>query len=215
MLPEIKITYRANAKSLRLRVYPHQICLTAPKGATQKKLQDFISAHQVWLEQTWQAQHQSLPSQIQLFNLDFPLQVCLTAQRNRYILDLEKQVLFIRNIDASKHLKQFILDYAKKYLPIVLDEISGQTQIPFRHVQVRYAQSRWGSCSTSGKIMLNAMLVFASMPLVRYVCIHELVHIRHFNHSRCFWDMVQTFDSEYVSHRKQLKTLQIMPIWQS
>lgn len=215
MLPEIKITYRANAKSLRLRVYPHQICLTAPKSATQKQLKDFISVHQAWLEQTWQAQHQSLPSQIQLFNLDFPLKVCLKAQRNCYILDLEKQVLFIKNIDASKHLKQFILDYAKQYLPLVLDEISGQTQIPFSHIQVRYAKSRWGSCSTSGKIMLNAMLVLGSMPVVHYVCIHELAHIHHFNHSQSFWNMVQMFDSAYQLHRKQLKTLQIMPIWHS
>lgn len=54
-------------------------------------------------------------------------------------------------------------------------------------VSIRDQKTRWGSCSTSGTLSFNWRLVIGPGEALRYVVIHELVHIEHHNHSRAFW----------------------------
>ncbi len=54
-------------------------------------------------------------------------------------------------------------------------------------VTIRDQKTRWGSCSTSGTLSFNWRLAIGPGHALRYVVIHELIHIRHHNHSRVFW----------------------------
>jgi len=54
-------------------------------------------------------------------------------------------------------------------------------------VTIRDQKTRWGSCSTSGTLSFNWRLVIGPHHALRYVVIHELIHIRHHNHSKAFW----------------------------
>ncbi len=54
-------------------------------------------------------------------------------------------------------------------------------------VTIRDQKTRWGSCSTSGTLSFNWRLVIGPGHALRYVVIHELIHIQHHNHSRAFW----------------------------
>lgn len=55
-------------------------------------------------------------------------------------------------------------------------------------VTIRDQKTRWGSCSTSGTLSFNWRLAVGPGHALRYVVIHELIHMRHHNHSRAFWD---------------------------
>ncbi len=58
-------------------------------------------------------------------------------------------------------------------------------------VTIRDQKTRWGSCSTSGTLSFNWRLVIGPGHALRYVVIHELIHIEHHNHSRRFWNALQ------------------------
>lgn len=67
------------------------------------------------------------------------------------------------------------------------------------------ATTRWGSCSTDGKIRLNWRLIYFPLPLIDYVVAHEVAHLREMNHSPLFWAVVQSIYPDYVAARKALR----------
>jgi len=55
-------------------------------------------------------------------------------------------------------------------------------------VRIGNQRTRWGSCSTSGTLSFNWRLVIGRPEALHYVVVHELMHLRHHNHSRAFWN---------------------------
>jgi len=51
-------------------------------------------------------------------------------------------------------------------------------------------KKQWGSCSTSGNLILNPHLIKAPKTYVDYVILHELCHIKEHNHSEQFWRLL-------------------------
>jgi len=70
---------------------------------------------------------------------------------------------------------------------------------------IRQLKSRWGSCSSKGKITLNSELVKLDPVLIDYVIIHELCHLKHHNHGPDFHKMLGELIPEYKSLRKELR----------
>lgn len=70
-----------------------------------------------------------------------------------------------------------------------LVEIEGERLgLEAKKVRVGNQRTRWGSCSTSGTLSFNWRLVIGRPEALHYVVVHELMHIRHHNHSPAFWD---------------------------
>ncbi len=60
-------------------------------------------------------------------------------------------------------------------------------------------RSRWGSCSSRGTISLSWRLIMAPAAVRRSVIAHEVAHIRHMDHSRDFYNWLDTL---YEGDRK-------------
>ena len=74
-----------------------------------------------------------------------------------------------------------------------------------RSVTVKYARTRWGSCSASGKIFLNSRLAMLSVEVGEYVVVHELCHLKHLNHGCEFWDEVKRALPPAMTLRRSLR----------
>src|SRR5690606_33010514 len=191
---EIQITRNIRSTRLRLRVDGTQIRLTAPVFCTKKQIQSFIADSESWLLKTWQAQQEriqsidrSLPATLQLFNHAQPFNVIYQTQKHNFVLDYENQSLYISDRNPENYLKAFVITYAKEHLPVYLAQISQETGLSYQECSIRQPKTRWGSCSAKHDIMLNSALVLFSENIVRYLCVHELAHTRHFDHSPRFW----------------------------
>jgi len=79
-----------------------------------------------------------------------------------------------------------IMDLNDRYYQFVVEGLS-----------FKYNKSNWGSCSHDGNLTFSTRLFLAPEPVVDYVIIHELAHLRHHNHSRAFWDLVAAAMPDY------------------
>jgi hypothetical protein len=76
-------------------------------------------------------------------------------------------------------------------LPVRCRELAEQAGLKVARVSVRNQRSRWGACSSRRVITLNWRLIQMPATVRDYVIFHELMHIRHPNHSRRFWREVE------------------------
>lgn len=77
--------------------------------------------------------------------------------------------------------------------------------VNFSRVTIRNQKTRWGSCSRNGSLNFNYKLILLSSELRDYVIVHELCHLKEFNHSPKFWQWVEKAVPDYKSLRKELK----------
>ena len=68
------------------------------------------------------------------------------------------------------------------------------------------AQTRWGSCGSNGRILLNWRLMMLPPHLIDYVAAHELAHLRELNHSPRFWDIVALLYPDHRAARRELNS---------
>lgn len=72
----------------------------------------------------------------------------------------------------------------------------------------RSQKTRWGSCSSRGRVSLNWRLIIAPLEVIDYVIVHELSHLKFYSHSQEFWDLVATQVPNYLELRDWLRANQ-------
>ena len=102
----------------------------------------------------------------------------------------------IRSIDRGK---------AKAYLTMRINQLANKYGFKFNKLFIRNQKTRWGSCSSKENISLNMKLVFLPPELQDYVILHELVHTRHKNHGKEFWNELDKLVGDAKGLRKQMR----------
>ena len=75
-------------------------------------------------------------------------------------------------------------------------------------VKITSAKKRWGSCTRKGNsytICYSYRNMFLSDRCRDYIAVHELAHIKHHNHSKQFWALVEKYMPDYKERKKLLK----------
>lgn len=76
----------------------------------------------------------------------------------------------------------------------------------FRAISLRDTRSRWGSCTSDGRLMFSWRLAMAPPEVLDYVAAHEVAHLAHMDHSPRFWAVVERLFPGHAAQRKWLKT---------
>ena len=86
----------------------------------------------------------------------------------------------------SRRVESFLKAHALKVMSDEVAEFSALAGIESGAVSVGDAGTRWGSCSSTGRIRLSWRLILAPPQARRYVVAHEVAHLRHLNHGPKF-----------------------------
>lgn len=93
---------------------------------------------------------------------------------------------------------------AAEQLPVVVDKWTGRIGARPKEILIRSQRRRWGSCAQDGTIRLNWRVIMAEPALVEHVVVHELLHLKHLNHSDVFWQEFKRIMPDYEIRKSRL-----------
>ena len=218
---EILLVPRCNAKRYIARVDREgNIVVTIPKRGSRKGAVAFAREHTVWLREQ-QRLTASRKERNPLRNGDWiwfrgsRVELKVSKDWGRPVLRFSEERLFIadEDIDLARPLGKKLQSLAKAEFPERVASFAKKFNLKYSGVSIRNQKTRWGSCSSSGRISLNWRLVMTPPEVSDYIVIHELMHLREMNHSHLFWRLVREACPQYKMHEGWLNEHQSELSW--
>lgn len=184
-LVTVKLEKRRNIKHVYLRVLnPNLIQIKTNIYYTLYDAKDLIEKKMTWIEN----------SIVRLEEKSINEDEFLYLGVRKKLEDFK-----IKNID-NFYKKEIV-----KYLPNLVDIYSKRMNLFPTSLKYRKNKRTWGSCNYKNGLNFNILLMKFPIELMEYVVIHELAHIKHKNHSKKFWDLVEEFCPDYKQREKIFK----------
>lgn len=212
--------HRSRRRSLSIKVVQGEVRVNAPHGLAEHEIQQFVSAKANWINRHLARQQQQLSKlaerlwengeTLQYLGETYPLWVHLGAKQSHCEFnDNGFQVALSNRVkQPQKNTQKLVEDCYKALAKQWLDHFIHSWQVaelqPSSH-DIASFSGKWGSCSATRAIRMSWRLWLAPEYVVRYVVIHELCHLKHFNHSKAFWQLVEQHDPNYLAAEAWLK----------
>ena len=204
-------------KSLGIYVKDAEVTVRASLNEPLANIHAFVTAKAEWIEQhlhhqkTTQAQsdHHFCNGDVFLY-LNRPHQLKLQVGKPTRV-ELQGDTMFLTHSDIAnkaavkKVLEQWYKKQALSYLTERVNVFSQRLQLYPKAVSVRRYKSRWGSCNHRGELQFNWLIMMAPTEVIDYLVVHELCHLKFFDHSPSFWRLVKTFWPQYAIQKQWLK----------
>ncbi|MCG3657729.1 M48 family metallopeptidase [Aliarcobacter butzleri] len=123
---------------------------------------------------------------------------------------LEDEFLYLGEIKKLqdyniKNLDKFYKNEIEKILPNIVETFSKKMDLYPTSISYRKNKRTWGSCNFKNGLNFNILLMKFPLEIMQYVVIHELSHIKHKNHSKNFWNLVEKYCPNYKQIEKEFK----------
>lgn len=128
--------------------------------------------------------------------------ISVVEEKKKWIFDrVRKQKQNLKEEKMTEKELEILKQIVQEKIPFYAEKIG---EYPNK-VRIRDLNYAWGSCSTKRNISINEKLAKHSEKEIEYVILHELCHLKHMNHSKQFWNLVEENMPDYKSIRKELK----------
>jgi predicted metal-dependent hydrolase len=88
-----------------------------------------------------------------------------------------------------------------------LEKYNEYYNFDYKRVAIRDTKTRWASCSSKGNLNFSYKILFLPLRYADYIIVHELCHLKEFNHSKRFWNLVAEMIPEHERIREKLKAM--------
>jgi predicted metal-dependent hydrolase len=211
-LPENYTVHFKNVKHVGIRVSQDQsVRIVAPNWLPEHYLESILRKREDWIQKhlhRLRTRKQPVPlleNQILLKGKIFQCEY--SAQFNRTI-EIDEERLLIHAGDAFLEKKYQLAWYrneARKYFEHRVHDLAARNGFHYNKIFIRSQTTRWGSCSKRKNLSFNWKIIKAPLSIIDYLILHELVHTEFMNHSRQYWQTVQTLYPEYKIASQWLK----------
>lgn len=174
-IPDYRII-KTRRKTIGLEISPDlQITVRAPYHLSDVRIREFVES-----KQTWILKHLAIMQDRQAHD---PIPAGVISDKELRHMTEEARIIIPERV---------------KYFAKIIG-------VTYEQITIRHQKTRWGSCSSSGNLNFNCMLMATSPELIDYVVVHELCHRKQMNHSPLFWKEVEEILPDYRNLRSRLR----------
>jgi predicted metal-dependent hydrolase len=231
-MPPITIIRRKRQRTMRIRVKSDQIIVSGPGSVSEKQLIDFVREKSGWIHKS-SLKGKERGERLELMKKQYKGTLLLRGDRKPVtafpvsglrkprLIEYDHAVVYqfcpfsdrisgIRDEDNEPapdpdEIRTFYLQTAKQELTPRYMQWSDRLPVQPGRLIIRNQKTKWGSCSRRKTISLNWRLVKCPPSIMDYIIIHELCHLRHFNHSKAFWDTVAHYYPDVRQARRWIR----------
>ncbi len=213
---------RSKRRSIGFLIADEGLRITAPRWVTLADIEQAIQEKQHWIISKLREKRELVNKRLQatmcwedgarLPYLGTQLTLRITHQsRTAVVHDVEQNTLHIslRPDFHEQQLKDLVQNWLRQEAKRVFNQrmpvFAQRLGVSYHSMSLSSAGTRWGSCTSQGKIRLNWRLIHFSPEIIDYVVAHELSHLREMNHSPQFWATVESIYPEYEHAKRKLR----------
>ena len=200
------------------------IAVSAPHRTPLEEITRFILSKQDWINSTKEKlangvnELRYLPEKIAdnqplvLLGQVYYLQIVLSEIQGVFFQN-DKICIHTRTPDDINELSNIFSKWFTKYTRSTFEQLLHMLypklaawNIPFPKLNIRRLKSSWGLCRLREQsITLNSALIHTPLSCVEYVLLHELTHLKHFNHSKDFYTLLSQVCPDWKSQKQLLR----------
>lgn len=190
------------------------LVVRVPEGSSVEAIQNAIDSKMRWI----------LKQRAEIYKLDisdkpkkfvdgekflylgvvYPLSVD-GAEGAELVFDGQKFVLSKEHRSQAREVfVEWYRERAERHITERVRQYSSQYNIPYSKICITNAERRWGSCNNKGSLRFSWRLAMAPQDVIDYVIVHELMHIKHLNHSRAYWQEVIAVMPDFKQKKRWL-----------
>lgn len=219
------VLLRSKRRTIGFQITEEGLRVTAPRWVTVANIDDAIQEKQQWIINNLNERRKRTERRLETAMrwedgarfLFLGQMLSLRIQRAEIVTSIatdfqeEPRELSLQlPLDASEQqikdaVKSWLQKEAKSIFSTRLPVYAEMLGVSYKSMSLSNAATRWGSCTSQGKIHLNWRLVHFAPELIDYVIAHELAHLHEMNHSPRFWARVESVFPNYAQARLRLK----------
>ena len=198
---DIAVRRSSRRRTLEIRVSRDGVRVLCPIEVTDNAIKCFVESRRNWIKSKLQViainqriQKQNYDSQTRCFyrgrSIDVAEILGLKSGMN-----LQENSLAINRLDDHEgsmgtQLHNWLREQAKRRLLKRTGYFANHMEVLPQLVEVKEYKSMWGRCNAKGEIAFDWRIIQAPDHVLDYLVVHELSHLKHFNHSKEFWALV-------------------------
>jgi predicted metal-dependent hydrolase len=208
---------RARRRSIGMQVGLTGLSVRAPRYVSIREIEVALTERDAWILRSldeWRARRRDVfprawKSGALILYLGRELRLAVHPSRKRAVAAdlinlsvLHPEPSDERGVEAL--VTRWLREEALRLLAPRVAEIAARVVAAPPTFKLSNARSEWGSCNQHGVIRVSWRLVQLPPDLASYIVAHEVAHLVEMNHSKRFWNLVETLHPGHAEARRAL-----------
>ena len=199
---------RKKVKNINLRIRPDlSVYISAPVNLDKYYIEQFIISKKEWIDKNIKKINEYSKNRVEE---DYTNRSKIKISNfDKLIFKDNNFILYTLNDDfeyKKKIIYSFYFNEANKIFKDRLDKWKNIMGEDFERLIIKQIKGKYIYCNCFKSIIsLNIELIKRSLFEIDYVCVHELAHLKHPNHSNNFYRHVEKYMKNYKEAEKLLK----------
>lgn len=211
-----------NRKNIYIYIKDCKIEVKVPRNVSEKKIEEFVNKKAEWIYRSIQKQNDVIKNktrfedgeQIKILGEIYTLELEYTDRKRSSIFlenrkvklqvskEFENQSNLELKSEIKKQLEKLYMNIAQDEVEAAMLEVTELVGLRPKEYKIKKLKRAWGNCSSKKVIAINMEVAKHSREFIKYVVLHEVCHLKHMNHSKQFWTLVEKYMPDYKKIKK-------------